>query len=459
MDFRNFIMSVKDVNAGLRRAAATMIAIAAFSPVIAASNVPATTPQGITLIEVSRELSSSQPQILWLRLGDADGRTLFVSDNDGNGISSCAAECAKEFPPLLAPRDAKPFGDWSLLHRVGGGRQWMYQSHPLYTWVQEKEPGEVATNVGLTETATLKLAESEKKAGSLMPPTGWKVARFTPAASMLLPDEIDVRWVASAEAVVLTDFNGFTLYAFDRDAKRDGATCLANQCKLQWRPVAAPALASTLREFSVVTRDDGSAQWAYKRQPLYTFAGDKLPGDVHGVGVNKEWTVAKLREDFRPKDVSVTTLEGYGDTLSVRGMTLYGAYPYEYRWGGWNLRDTFKYAYPKAKRLGAAACAKEDDRCLTTWRPFLAPADARSNGFWEPVERNDGTKQWAYKGSALYTCACDRAPGDHRGQAVYDFPKREGASDTQRAIFLQQVADNSGKGVGEPGVYWSIAKP
>ena len=31
--------------------------------------------------------------------------------------------------------------------------QWAYQSRPLYTWSQEEEPGEVATNVGLTETA------------------------------------------------------------------------------------------------------------------------------------------------------------------------------------------------------------------------------------------------------------------------------------------------------------------
>src|SRR5579872_7316566 len=145
MDFRNFVMTVKDVKAGPMRAAATMVAIAAFTPVFAAPNVPATTPQGITVIEVSRELSSSQPQILWLRLGDADGRTVFVSDSDGNGVSNCAGECAEEFPPLLAPHDAKPFGDWSLLHRDGGGRLWAYQSHPLYTWVKEKEPGEVAT--------------------------------------------------------------------------------------------------------------------------------------------------------------------------------------------------------------------------------------------------------------------------------------------------------------------------
>jgi predicted lipoprotein with Yx(FWY)xxD motif len=454
-------MSMKFNRALVLSSAGLIITIAVVEPVLAAPKIPETTPQGITTIEVSRELNSSQPQILWLRLGDSEGRTLFISENEGNGVSKCVTECAKEFRPLLATHDAKPFGDWSLFRRDDGARQWVYQSHPLYTWVQEKEPGEVATNVGLTETATLKLAESDRKAGSLMPPTGWKVARFTPAAKMLLPGEIEVREVASAEAVVLTDFNGLTLYAFNGDAKRDGAACLVPQCKLQWHPVAAPALASTVGEFSVVVRDDGSPQWAYKRRPLYTFAGDTLPGDVHGAGVDQKWTVVKLTEDFRPNDVSVSTLEGYGDVLALKGMTLYGGYPYEYRWGGWNLRDTFKYAYPKGKKLGTAACAKDDGQCLSTWRPFLAAGDAQANGFWEPIQRDDGTKQWAYKGYALYTCACDRAASEHSGQAVYDFTQPEGnTAYMQRAVFLQQIGEVSVVGgVGEVGVYWSIAKP
>ena len=50
---------------------------------------PATTPQGITLIEVVRELSSSQPELLWMRPGDPQGRTLFVYDQDAPGVSNC----------------------------------------------------------------------------------------------------------------------------------------------------------------------------------------------------------------------------------------------------------------------------------------------------------------------------------------------------------------------------------
>src|SRR3974390_699471 len=45
--------------------------------------VTSTTPPGITLIEVMRDLPISEPQVLWLRPGDADGRTLFVYAQDG----------------------------------------------------------------------------------------------------------------------------------------------------------------------------------------------------------------------------------------------------------------------------------------------------------------------------------------------------------------------------------------
>lgn len=38
-------------------------------------------------------------------------------------------------------------------------------------------------------------------------------------------------------------------------------------------------------DYSVVTRDDGSTQWAYKGRPLYTWVKDTKPGDTSGDGV------------------------------------------------------------------------------------------------------------------------------------------------------------------------------
>ncbi len=433
-----------------------VVALAALAPLAsstAAALLP-TSPQGITLVEVVRELPISQPEILWVRIGDASGRTVFTHDKDGVRVSKCDTECAQEHPPLIAQRGAEAFGDWSLVRRADGSRQWAYQSRPLYTWSREQIPGEVATNVGLTETANSKLAETPVVAGSLLPPDGWQVARFKPAASMSLPDGVDVRLVHSVQAVALTDANGFTLYSFDGDPRKDQQSCIASGCNVRWIAVPAPELATSFGDFSVVRRADGSAQWAYKKRPLYTHSNDQLPGDANGVGVDEHWNVAVITENFRPANVNVTALEGYGDALSLNGMTLYGGYAFEKRWGGRNLRDTFTNVYVKGKQLGGAACA--DAQCLSKWRPFLAPANAQPSGFWEPVAREDGTKQWAYKGYALYSYARDNTPGQHNGQATYDFEKFEGNGfDFQRVAHLKEISKASG-GVG---IYWNIAKP
>lgn len=416
--------------------------------------VPPTTPQGITLVEVVRELPISQPEILWVRPGDVEGRTLLIFDQDAAGVSNCVAQCAVEFPPLVAERGAKATGDWSFVRRKDGIRQWAYQSHPLYIWSKEQVPGEVATNVGLTETANSKLAENPVVAGSLMPPAGWQVARFTPATSISVPDGIDVRLINSVQAVALTDVNGHTLYVFDGDVRHDNAACAASGCETRWLPIAAPELAAGVGDFSVVTRGDGSKQWAYKKRPLYANSGDELPGDAHGAGIDRKWSVAVLTQNFQPPKIGVTTFDGYGDALALNGMTLYGGYAFEKRWGGRNLRDTFTNAYYKGKKLGGAACTT--DRCLNTWRPLLAAANAQASGFWEPIRREDGSLQWAYKGYALYTYAGDKAPGEHNGQATYDFAKVEGDGfDFKRVAYLQEISKASG-GVG---VYWNIAKP
>ena len=416
--------------------------------------VRATTPPGVTLVEVVRELDYSSDQVLWTRLGDAGGRTLLLSHGDEPGISKCAGDCAVEFPPLLAPEDATPFGDWSLVRRTTGERQWAYQSHPLYTWSDEQEPGEVATNVGLAETTGLKTAGGLVETGSLLPPTGWEVARFHPAATLSVPAGIEVRLSASAQAVVLVDFDGRTLYARDRDTSPGPGTCSDSDCENRWLPVRASALAIDVGDFFVVTRAAGSRQWAFRERPLYRFDGDVLPGDVHGADVDDRWHVAVITENFRPADVAVTALAAYGDVLSLKGMTLYAGSAFEKYWGGRNLRDSFKVAYFRGKRLGGDACA--DIECLQAWRPFRARADARSNGFWEIVARPDGINQWAYKGFALYTHVGDTAPGQNRGQGTYAFADLDGSSENlHRAATLADIG-NAGGGAG---VYWNIAKP
>ena len=58
-------------------------------------------------------------------------------------------------------------------------------------------------------------------------------------------------------------------------------------------PAAAAADAKASGDYSIVTRDDGSKQWAYKGNPLYGYSKDQKAGDKVGDGVGGIWHVIK----------------------------------------------------------------------------------------------------------------------------------------------------------------------
>jgi predicted lipoprotein with Yx(FWY)xxD motif len=53
--------------------------------------------------------------------------------------------------------------------------------------------------------------------------------------------------------------------------------------------------------------------------------------------------------------------------------------------------------------------------CAANWPPLMAGADAKASGDWSTVTRDDGAKQWAYKGKPVYLWAKDAKPGDKTG--------------------------------------------
>lgn len=87
--------------------------------------------------------------------------------------------------------------------------------------------------------------------------------------------------------------NGMTLYTFDRDAVGSGKSVCNGPCAQNWPPLMVAAGAASSGEWSVVTRDDGSQQWAYKGKPLYFWIKDQKAGDRTGDGVNNVWRLAK----------------------------------------------------------------------------------------------------------------------------------------------------------------------
>lgn len=91
---------------------------------------------------------------------------------------------------------------------------------------------------------------------------------------------------------VLVGANGMTLYTFDRDTTPGKSAC-NGPCATNWPPLMAPAGATASGDWSIVTRDDGSKQWAYKGKPVYYWAKDQKPGDRTGDGFNNVWHVAR----------------------------------------------------------------------------------------------------------------------------------------------------------------------
>jgi predicted lipoprotein with Yx(FWY)xxD motif len=74
---------------------------------------------------------------------DAKGMALYTFDKDIVGKSNCNGKCATEWPPLSAAAGAKASGDWTIVARDNGAKMWAYDGHPLYTFVDDKKPGQV----------------------------------------------------------------------------------------------------------------------------------------------------------------------------------------------------------------------------------------------------------------------------------------------------------------------------
>ncbi len=90
---------------------------------------------------------------------------------------------------------------------------------------------------------------------------------------------------------VLTNSAGMTLYTFDKDA--GGKSACNGPCAANWPPLMAGVDAKAAGDWSIVTRDDGAKQWAYKGKPVYLWAKDTKPGDKTGDGFNNVWHVIK----------------------------------------------------------------------------------------------------------------------------------------------------------------------
>jgi predicted lipoprotein with Yx(FWY)xxD motif len=94
---------------------------------------------------------------------------------------------------------------------------------------------------------------------------------------------------------VLVDARGRTLYVFEKDRK--GQSACDTTCVKFWPPLASRAIPRAGKGvhksmLGVSRRQDGRRQVTYAGHPLYTFVGDKTPGQTSGEALTNfgaEW--------------------------------------------------------------------------------------------------------------------------------------------------------------------------
>ena len=79
------------------------------------------------------------------------GMTLYTFDKDTDGKSVCNGPCATNWPPLMAMDSDKPNGDYTIITRDDGKKQWAMKGKPLYYWIKDVKAGDM-TGDGVNST-------------------------------------------------------------------------------------------------------------------------------------------------------------------------------------------------------------------------------------------------------------------------------------------------------------------
>jgi predicted lipoprotein with Yx(FWY)xxD motif len=110
------------MNTMIRTIAASLFAAVAFS--------------GVALAQAPAKLAGSV-------MADSAGMTLYAFDKDAGGKSACNGPCAAIWPPLLVTGDGKASGDWTIVARDDGSKQWAFKGKPVYKFSKDTKPGEM----------------------------------------------------------------------------------------------------------------------------------------------------------------------------------------------------------------------------------------------------------------------------------------------------------------------------
>lgn len=175
---------------------------------------------------------------------------------------------------------------------------------------------------------------------------------------------------------------------------------LRPSCTDLWTPELAADDAKEIGKWSIVERRDGTRQWAFDEQPLYTSVRDSQPGDVLG-GTSRRFggdSPAK-RKPIKPPPLMPP---GFAIASTSVGRMLA------------TQKNNSVYSFDQDSAT-TTACTGD---CLDIWSPVLAPTLARPQGEWTVLERSPGVKQWVFRGKPLYTNVLDRGSWSQQGSDI-----------------------------------------
>ncbi len=221
------------------------------------------------------------------------------------------------------------------------------------------------------------------------------------------------------EGPVFADANGLTLYNWPRRGLRIGAAgdypgksdCTDKRvtetggfmepyppglvvpnaenrptCVQVWPPVYAEEGAQPVGAWTVITRDDGKKQWAFRGQAIYTSWLDHQPGDVLGTSVAGPGGRSGGRNIVAP---AINMPPVFSVSTTVRGRVLRAE----------RGNDRAMVYTSDRDGVNKSNCS---ETCLKDWTPVLASALAESRGQFTVFERVPGIRQWAFRGKPLY---------------------------------------------------------
>lgn len=331
--------------------------------------------------------------------------------------------CAEVWTPVLASATAKPKGDFTIIARDDGTKQWAYAEHALYTSYLDKVPGDV-------------MAASTQRGGGDGP-----AARRVTTAPTLLPPGFKVSSTELGRHL-LTSGN-FSVYASDRDGPNK-SNCDA-ACTRTWAPVVAAIAAQPVGEWTTFERSPGIWQWAFRKKPLYTYVLDRETRSLDGSDIPGWHNVYTQKAPAPPKEFT------YQDTVAgivladAQGRTIY---TYNCADDSLDQLACDQLDSPPVYRL--AICGGGDaKRCRQRWPYVEARADAKSisrswqvvtidpdTGHIAPSDQAGALRVWAYTGQPIYTFSGDKDVGDIAGHKDGEFG---GSRNGFRAFFIREA--------------------